>query len=78
MDADKVLTEVGVQSQSSRLLTTQLILVPTKRTFQYVEQSVNNVIMLKTYVSSINAVYKALATAQSEILLTIREVHYPN
>ncbi|EIT80121.1 mismatch repair ATPase MSH4 [Aspergillus oryzae 100-8] len=26
-----------------------LILVPTKRTFQYVEQSVNNVIMLKTY-----------------------------
>ncbi|BAE55901.1 unnamed protein product [Aspergillus oryzae RIB40] len=35
IDADKVLTS--------------LILVPTKRTFQYVEQSVNNVIMLKTY-----------------------------
>ncbi|KAE8381102.1 muts domain V-domain-containing protein [Aspergillus bertholletiae] len=27
-----------------------LILVPTKRTFKYVEQSVNNVIMLKTYI----------------------------
>ncbi|KAK6811928.1 hypothetical protein RU639_012273 [Aspergillus parasiticus] len=35
IDADKVLTS--------------LILVPTKRTFQYVEQSVNNVIMLKAY-----------------------------
>ncbi|PIG83319.1 DNA mismatch repair protein Msh4 [Aspergillus arachidicola] len=35
IDADKVLTS--------------LILVPTKRTFQYVEQSVNIVIMLKTY-----------------------------
>ncbi|KAE8152405.1 muts domain V-domain-containing protein [Aspergillus avenaceus] len=35
IDADKVLTS--------------LILIPIKRTFQYVEQSVNNVIMLKTY-----------------------------
>ncbi|KAJ5484396.1 hypothetical protein N7453_012350 [Penicillium expansum] len=39
IDADKVLTAV--------------ILVPTKRTIQHVEQSVNNVIMLKTYVSAI-------------------------
>ncbi|KJK62986.1 MutS [Aspergillus parasiticus SU-1] len=60
IDADKVLTS--------------LILIPTKRTFQYVEQSVNNVIMLKAYVSSIKSVYKALGTAQSSILLTIREV----
>ncbi|RMJ28643.1 hypothetical protein PHISP_00500 [Aspergillus sp. HF37] len=60
VDADKVLSS--------------LILVPTKRTFQYVEQSVNNVIMLKTYVSSIKSVYRALATAQSDLLLTIREV----
>lgn len=60
-------------------LTIKLILVPTKRTFQYVEQSVNHVIMLKTYVSAINAVYKALATAQSSLLLTIREVFiYPS
>lgn len=55
-------------------LTAKLILVPTKRTFQYVEQSVNHVIMLKTYVSAINSVYKALATAQSSLLLTIRDV----
>ncbi|KEY76239.1 DNA mismatch repair protein Msh4 [Aspergillus fumigatus] len=63
IDADKVLTS--------------LILAPTKRTFQYVEQSVNNVIMLKTYVSSINSIYKALATAQSSLLMTIRELCGP-
>ncbi|KAH2314279.1 hypothetical protein KXV47_002803 [Aspergillus fumigatus] len=39
IDADKVLTS--------------LILAPTKRTFQYVEQSVNNVIMLKTLLMTI-------------------------
>ncbi|GFF60312.1 mutS protein homolog 4 [Aspergillus lentulus] len=63
IDADKVLTS--------------LILAPTKRTFQYVEQSVNNVIMLKTYVSSIKSIYKALATAQSRLLMTIRELCAP-
>ncbi|PLN75258.1 muts domain V-domain-containing protein [Aspergillus taichungensis] len=63
IDADKVLSS--------------LILVPTKRTFQYVEQSVNNVIMLKTYVSSIKSIYKALGTAQSSLLLTIRELCAP-
>ncbi|KAL2868754.1 MutS family protein MSH4 [Aspergillus lucknowensis] len=63
VDADKVLTS--------------LILVPTKRTFQYVEQSVNHVIMLKTYVSSISSVYKALATAQSSLLLAIRDICAP-
>ncbi|KAF3386872.1 MutS protein [Penicillium rolfsii] len=55
IDADKVLTSI--------------ILVPTKRTAQYIEQSVNHVIMLKTYVSSIKKVYQALGAAQSEILL---------
>lgn len=53
---------------------TQLILVPTKPTFQHAEQSINNVIMLKTYVSSIKPVYEALAGAQSALLLTIRDV----
>jgi hypothetical protein len=51
----------------------KIILVPTKRTAQYIEQSVNHVIMLKTYVSSIKKVYQALGAAQSEILTTIRE-----
>lgn len=55
-------------------LTVKIILVPTNRTVQYIEQSVNNVIMLKTYVSAIKKVYQALGAAQSELLLTIREV----
>ncbi|KAJ5390917.1 uncharacterized protein N7496_001985 [Penicillium cataractarum] len=63
IDADKVLTSV--------------ILVPTKRTVQYIEQSVNHVIMLKTYVSAIKKVYQALGAAQSEILATIRELCHP-
>ncbi|KAF7589972.1 MutS protein msh4 [Aspergillus hancockii] len=55
----------------------KLIFVPTKRTLQYVEQSVNNVIMLKTYVFSIRSVYKTLGTAQSSLLLTIRDLCAP-
>lgn len=55
-------------------LTIKIILVPTDRTVQYVEQSVNNVIMLKTYVAAIKKIYQALGAAQSELLLTIREV----
>ncbi|OOQ91584.1 putative DNA mismatch repair protein Msh4 [Penicillium brasilianum] len=64
IDADKVLTSI--------------ILVPTKRTTQYIEQSVNHVIMLKTYVSAIKKVYQALGAAQSEILATIRELCHPS
>ncbi|KAJ5963941.1 uncharacterized protein N7479_003817 [Penicillium vulpinum] len=63
IDADKVLTAI--------------ILVPTKRTIQYVEQSVNNVIMLKTYVSAIKKIFQALGAAQSDLLLTIRELCAP-
>ncbi|KAJ5887613.1 hypothetical protein N7495_007654 [Penicillium taxi] len=63
IDADKVLTAI--------------ILIPTKQTFQYVEQSVNNVIMLKTYISAISKIYQALRTAQSPLILTIRELCCP-
>ncbi|GJP94872.1 DNA mismatch repair protein Msh4 [Aspergillus niger] len=63
VDADKVLTS--------------LILVPNKRALQYAEQSVNNVIMVKTYVGSIKLVYKALMAAQSSLLTTIRELCAP-
>ncbi|KAJ5924291.1 hypothetical protein N7466_008478 [Penicillium verhagenii] len=63
LDADKVLTSI--------------ILVPTKQTVQYVEQSVNNVIILKTYVSAIKEIYQALGAADSDLLMTIREVCYP-
>ncbi|KAJ9305747.1 hypothetical protein DTO217A2_4817 [Paecilomyces variotii] len=61
---------------SDRIITS-LILIPTKLSFQYAEQCINKVIMLKTYVSSIKPVYDALATAQSELLLNIRDLCDP-
>lgn len=56
------------------VLTRKLILNPVKSTFHHVEQSVNHVIMLKSYVMSINPVYEALAGAQSALLKKIRDV----
>lgn len=49
-------------------------MIPIKPTIQYWEQSVNNVIALKQYVKSIPAVFEALATVNSELLLHINEV----
>lgn len=48
--------------------------MPTKLTIQYSEQSINNVIALKQYVKSIPAVFEALATVNSELLVHINEV----
>ncbi|KAL1963513.1 hypothetical protein VTN77DRAFT_8094 [Rasamsonia byssochlamydoides] len=57
---------------------TSLILNPVKPTFHHVEQSVNHVIMLKSYVMSINPVYEALAGAQSALLKKIRDLCAPS
>ncbi|KAK2774629.1 MutS protein msh4 [Onygenales sp. PD_12] len=61
---------------SDRVLTS-LIVVPTKATFHHAEQSINNVIMLKTYVSAIKPIYEALSGAQSNLLLAIRNLCAP-
>ncbi|KAL1956145.1 hypothetical protein VTO42DRAFT_7580 [Malbranchea cinnamomea] len=61
---------------SDRVLTA-LTLIPTKATFELAEQSINNVIMLKTYVSAIKPVYEALAGAKSSLLLAIRDLCMP-
>jgi DNA mismatch repair protein MSH4 len=42
--------------------------------FEHAEQSINNVLMLKTYVRAIKPIYEALAGAKSELLLAIRNV----
>ncbi|KAL8996679.1 MAG: hypothetical protein Q9169_003851 [Polycauliona sp. 2 TL-2023] len=59
LDVDRVLTAITI--------------IPTKPTVQYWEQSINNVIALKQYVISIPAVFEALATVKSELLLHINE-----
>lgn len=56
------------------MLSQQITIIPTKPTIQYWEQSINNVIALKQYVNSISAVFEALATVKSELLMHISEV----
>ena len=56
------------------MLIRQITIIPTKPTIQYWEQSINNVIALKQYVKSVPAVFEALATVKSELLLHINEV----
>ncbi|OXV11554.1 hypothetical protein Egran_00685 [Elaphomyces granulatus] len=63
LDSDKVLTA--------------LVLTPARPSFYHPEQCVNNVIMLKSYVSSIKPVHEALTGAQSNLLLAIRTACAP-
>ncbi|KAF1953836.1 hypothetical protein CC80DRAFT_537117 [Byssothecium circinans] len=63
LDVDKILTA--------------LIVVPTKPTLQTSEQSINQIIMLKTFVHSIRPIYEALFGARSSMLQNIREYCAP-
>ncbi|KAI9705759.1 MAG: MutS protein msh4 [Bogoriella megaspora] len=63
LDADKILTT--------------LILVPTKVSLQHSEQSINNIIMFKQFLSMVNPVYEALGGARSELLSDIRNLCAP-
>lgn len=77
IDADKVLSSVGILYSQNDTILSHYSDYPCsdEQTVQYVEQSVNNVIMLKTYVFSIKKIYQALRAADSDLLMTIREVH---
>ncbi|KAL8718517.1 MAG: hypothetical protein Q9225_004366, partial [Loekoesia sp. 1 TL-2023] len=63
VDVDRILTAITI--------------IPKKPTIQYWEQCINNVIALKQYVKSIPAVFEALATVNSELLLHINELCAP-
>ncbi|KAL8651804.1 MAG: hypothetical protein Q9210_003054 [Variospora velana] len=54
-----------------------ITIIPKKPTVQYWEQSINNVIALKQYVKAIPAVFEALATVQSGLLLDINRLCAP-
>ncbi|KAI9693834.1 MAG: MutS protein msh4 [Bathelium mastoideum] len=56
---------------------TALIVIPTKLSVQYSEQSINNVIMLKHFLAMVHPVFNALAGARSELLREIRELCAP-
>ncbi|OAP62176.1 hypothetical protein AYL99_04379 [Fonsecaea erecta] len=51
-----------------------LVIISTRQDFHYMEQSINNVLMLKTLVDGIKPVCQALAGANSEELQMIRQL----
>lgn len=53
---------------------TQLILIPTQPSLKDTEQAVNNVILLKQFVSLVRPVFEALTGARSSMLLEIRSL----
>ncbi|KAI4187077.1 MAG: hypothetical protein L6R41_003061 [Letrouitia leprolyta] len=63
VDVDRILTAITMN--------------PVNPPIQYYEQAINNVIALKQYVKSIPAVFEALATVKSELLLSINELCAP-
>lgn len=58
------------------LIARQLIIIPTAPSLTYVEQSINNVIVLRQFLQSIDPIFQALAGAQSVLLANIRKVIY--
>jgi hypothetical protein len=58
------------------LTTLQLIVTPSKVTLQTTEQAINQVIMLKQFVNSVNPVFEALTGTASTMLNNIREVRW--
>ncbi|KAH7077239.1 muts domain V-domain-containing protein [Paraphoma chrysanthemicola] len=63
LDADRILTA--------------LIITPSKPTLQTTEQAINQVIMLKHFVGSVNPIYEALTGTGSRMLDNIRELCAP-
>lgn len=53
---------------------TQLILIPTQPSLKDTEQAVNNVMLLKQFVSLVRPVFEALTGARSSMLLEIRSL----
>ncbi|KAI9053310.1 hypothetical protein LZ554_002273 [Drepanopeziza brunnea f. sp. 'monogermtubi'] len=54
-------------------LLSSLIIMPTQPGILYAEQSINQVLMLKSFVQSVLPVYESLAGANSDLLVMIRE-----
>ncbi|KAL5321106.1 hypothetical protein ACEPPN_011918 [Leptodophora sp. 'Broadleaf-Isolate-01'] len=58
-------------------LLSSLIIIPTRPDIQQSEQSINKVLMLKSFVQSITPLFEALAGARSGLLCMIRENFQP-
>ncbi|PBP17310.1 DNA mismatch repair protein Msh4 [Diplocarpon rosae] len=51
----------------------QLIIVPTQPDILYSEQSINQILMLKSFVQCVHPIFESLAGAKSDLLVMIRE-----
>lgn len=51
----------------------QLIVVPKNLTMDYMEQSINKILMLKQFLQAITPLYEVLAGTRSELLTQIRD-----
>ncbi|KAG9248419.1 DNA mismatch repair protein-like protein MutS [Calycina marina] len=58
-------------------LLTSLIIIPTKSDIRLTEQSINNILMLKSFVNAVNPLHEALAGAESDLLIQIRSLCRP-
>ncbi|KAI9814768.1 MAG: MutS protein msh4 [Pycnora praestabilis] len=58
-------------------LLTALIIIPTKASVQNTEQAINNVVILKQFVISINLVFEALTGASCHLFVMVRELCAP-
>ncbi|RFU31342.1 hypothetical protein B7463_g4991, partial [Scytalidium lignicola] len=54
-------------------LLTDVIVIPTNPDMRYAEQSINQILKLKSYVHSTAPIHDALAGVRSELLVTVRE-----
>ena len=48
-------------------------MLPSQPDIHYAEQSINNILVLKSFVQSVAPIYEALSSAQSELLNAIRD-----
>ncbi|ROV92998.1 hypothetical protein VMCG_09027 [Cytospora schulzeri] len=54
-------------------LLSKLILLPTKPSLEATEQAINNVLIIKSFVVAVPALFESLASARSALLVKIRE-----
>ncbi|KAH8815411.1 DNA mismatch repair protein-like protein MutS [Xylogone sp. PMI_703] len=54
-------------------LLTDIIVIPTNPDMRFAEQSINQILKLKSYIHSISPVYDALAGVRSGLLIAVRE-----
>lgn len=76
MDVEKLLTDVFSPDRTFFITANnvlQMIVIPLNPDMRFAEQSINQILKLKSYAQSVKPIYDALAGVNSELLLTIRD-----